>query len=109
MSTRKILIAAVAAVAAVTAFADTAAATDHSEVVSYSDLDLSSPEGVRTLNQRIVQAAHRICRAEQGTGLVPLSEYQDCRQSAISAASVTRDQAITRLAGTGTAQVRAAR
>ena len=55
-----------------------------SEVVRYSDLDLSTATGVRTLYKRIQNAAWRVCRdiTDQATGIYNAR----CRVAAIDAA-----------------------
>lgn len=57
-----------AAVLALAAVASLAGAASAQEGFRYRDLDLSTPQGVQTLNNRIASAAVRSCASEQGTG-----------------------------------------
>jgi UrcA family protein len=40
-------------------------------IVGYAELDLSKPQGIEVLYQRIQGAAKRVCRAEPGSIFVP--------------------------------------
>ncbi len=70
-----------------TAYAQTAsdaASASPSKVVSYSDLDLSSPAGIRTLYGRIQNAAWRVCLQ-----IIPVHsgiETTKCRDTLVQAA-----------------------
>lgn len=62
LKTRSIAgIASLAATAATIAFAAPVRAETVSIPVSYADLDLSTPEGARTLDRRVARAADKIC------------------------------------------------
>ena len=57
-----------------------AAAQQLTRVVSYHDLDLTKPSGVRTLRRRLTRAVNYVCRfASAGDDLLK-SENQDCRE-----------------------------
>jgi UrcA family protein len=55
-------------------------------VVSYRDLDLSSPEGVHTLYARIAAAARQVCPMRDARSAQLLASYQECREAAIERA-----------------------
>lgn len=57
-----------------------ATAQQLTRVVSYHDLDLTTPQGVRTLHRRLSRAVGYVCRfAHAGSGMLK-SEYQQCRE-----------------------------
>ena len=57
-----------------------ATAQQLTRVVSYHDIDLTKPEGVRTFRHRLTRAANYVCRfASAGDDLLK-SENQDCRE-----------------------------
>jgi UrcA family protein len=67
-------------------------------VVRYGDLDLTSPEGARTLYARLGSAASKACGGEPGTrDLLSRMSYQDCRSTAL-------DHAVNRI---GSSQLQA--
>lgn len=55
--------------------------------VTYGDLDLRSPSGVRNLQHRIRSAAQRVCtEAEGGDGLAnPMADRTECYTMAVGA------------------------
>ena len=55
-------------------------------VVSYSDLDLSTPEGARVLYQRISLAAREVCPYQDAIEPSRLSKNHACREAAIERA-----------------------
>jgi UrcA family protein len=55
-------------------------------VVSYSDLDLSTPEGARTLYKRISYAAREICPFQDEKALSRVAINHACREAAIERA-----------------------
>ena len=64
------------------AAADTVVA---SRVVSYADLNLSSPQGVAVLYRRITVAAEEVCGpAERAGSRLPTPEYRDCVSHAVA-------------------------
>jgi UrcA family protein len=57
-----------------------ATAQQLTRIVSYHDLDLTKPQGVKTLRHRLTRAANYVCRfASAGDDLLK-SENQDCRE-----------------------------
>jgi len=70
--------------------------------VQYEDLDLSTMPGARTLYQRIVTAARRVCPADQSRSPKLAREIRECRAAAI-------DQAVGGIGSPQLAAVRAAR
>jgi len=59
-----------------------ATAQQITRVVSYRDLDLTSPAGIKTLRLRLASAVNRVCRPV-GDSLLG-SETQQCRAQALS-------------------------
>jgi UrcA family protein len=56
-------------------------------VVSYSELNLSSPQGVATLYRRISRAADEVCGPAEQTGShVPPRAYRECVARAVNEA-----------------------
>lgn len=64
------------------------------ESVSYGDLDLTSPSGIRTLDRRISQAITRVCDRGDVRDLTSMSEERRCRSSANYAANAQRNHAL---------------
>jgi UrcA family protein len=56
------------------------------ERVSYADLDISKPAGVKTLYQRIVAAANRVCSVNQFMYIPTQKGLRDCTDHAIDKA-----------------------
>ena len=65
-----------------------------SELVRYGDLDLTSPSGQRTLDNRIEQAINRVCDRGDVNDLSSAMEERRCRSNARSAAHAQRGQAV---------------
>jgi UrcA family protein len=57
------------------------------KVVSYADLNLSHPEGVMTLNSRIMSAASSVCPHADTRDLRALGAEAQCRKAAIADAN----------------------
>jgi len=57
-----------------------------SERVSYADLDISKPAGAKTLYQRIVSAANRVCSADNYKYLPTRNGVRECTDTAIDKA-----------------------
>jgi UrcA family protein len=55
-------------------------------VVSYTDLDLSTTEGVQTLYKRISIAAREVCPFEDTRDLARMAIAYKCRQASVSRA-----------------------
>ena len=53
-------------------------------LVSYQDLDLSSPQDAKVLYGRIDKAARRVCQQWSGRELRQLNIFRQCRQDAIA-------------------------
>jgi UrcA family protein len=61
-----------------------ATAQQVSRVVSYRDLDLTTPSGIRTLRRRLVSTVNRICRVPAASAPLLGVPDQDCRAQALS-------------------------
>lgn len=70
--------------------------------VRYDDLDLSTDAGARTLYQRIVTAARRVCPDDQSRSPKLARAVRQCRAAAI-------DEAVSEIGSPQLAAVRAAR
>jgi UrcA family protein len=57
-----------------------AAAQQLTRVVSYHDLDLTKPDGVKIFHRRLVRAVNYVCRFASAGGQTLKSENQDCRE-----------------------------
>jgi UrcA family protein len=55
-------------------------------VVSYADLDVSTPEGARALYQRISVAAHKVCPFKDSVQPLRVAMNNACRAAAIERA-----------------------
>lgn len=60
--------------------------------VSTADLDLSSREGQRQLDQRINRAARDVCGAASDADLVGANEVRQCRHDVVAKAGAQREQ-----------------
>lgn len=75
-------------------------------VVRTADIDLSSREGQRRLEQRLVIAAHAVCDTASAVDLKATNDEADCRKQVIASAKVraqeiaagTRDDRSIRIA-----------
>ena len=54
--------------------------------VDYSDLDLTTRDGIEVLHRRIVRAAHQVCPAPKNADLRLRVLARECRAQAIDAA-----------------------
>jgi len=61
-----------------------ATAQQITRVVSYRDLDITTPAGVRALRHRLVKTVNAICRVPAAGGHLLGAEDQDCRVQALS-------------------------
>ena len=79
--------------------------------VPYSDIDVTSPAGLRALLQRIENAADAVCGGAANTVSKPEKEdYRECREIAVSGAvAKMRSPALTMLASRRRAELRTAR
>ena len=64
----------------------TPAAYETSKVVSYSDLDLSQPEGAQALYRRIKIAARQACGDPSIKDLPLYARYRECYEHAVASA-----------------------
>lgn len=55
-------------------------------IVSTADLDLASKAGARTLEQRLVIAAHQVCGAASDADLVGKNQVRACRTKVLGEA-----------------------
>lgn len=60
-------------------------------LVTYGDLDLSSPAGVDRLNTRVRSAAKRVCAVDSG---VPLSKATGLRNACLKTALADADKSV---------------
>jgi UrcA family protein len=80
------------AVAALLAAPDPAATTvTASHEVRYDDLELPSPHGLRTLDQRIRLAAQRVCGDASDADVAGKREARRCKAEVLEQASGRRD------------------
>jgi UrcA family protein len=70
------------------------AAESNSVRVSYADLNLVSPAGRNTLQQRIVYAARVVCQVEDSRELALRTETNACRGDAVERARPAYEAAI---------------
>jgi UrcA family protein len=61
-----------------------ATARQITRLVSYRDLDLTHPAGIKALRHRLVNAVNRVCRLDPAPGSRLGTEDQDCRAQALS-------------------------
>ena len=54
--------------------------------VRYSDLNLSTADGVRVLYQRLKAASRNVCRAYEGRELARVSSWRACYDEALTGA-----------------------
>ena len=54
--------------------------------VRYSDLDLTTTDGLHALYQRLRVASRQVCRAYEGQDLAQLSHWQACYKQALDGA-----------------------
>jgi UrcA family protein len=57
-----------------------------SATVRYSDLNLTSADGVRVLYQRLQAASRQVCRAYEGQEMAQLTRWQTCYTHALDGA-----------------------
>jgi UrcA family protein len=88
---------AVASASAVSAQAQSAANRDAAQaVVSYSDLNLSTPAGAKALHGRIARAAKMVCGDDgHSRDLAVQTETRKCRKVALEQASHEEARAIS--------------
>ena len=63
-------------------------------IVETADLDLSSVNGQRELDRRIIQAARTVCGEASDVDLEGKNAVRDCRSETIAQASSQREQLI---------------
>jgi UrcA family protein len=72
--------------AGISAMAGAAEQAPPSEVVRYSDLNISNPDGALTLYHRIQAAAHRVCRVDMAWEIPSSGREQTCYRHAVDQA-----------------------
>jgi UrcA family protein len=103
----RIVIIAAALLAAPLATPASAEPVERTQIVSYSDLDLSRSSDVRRLDGRIGRAIAQVCGTASETDLEGRNEVRRCRALVRESLSAERDQALaaarqpTQLAGAG--------
>ena len=93
----KSLITLVALAAATTLLAPataTAQGTSHTETVSYADLDLARPEGVRELDRRLRSAIEYACGPVSSADPAGKRAVRACRADLRRAVTERRDQVL---------------
>lgn len=64
------------------------------EIVGYGDLDLSSPQGIATLDRRLHQAVQNVCGRYFPRDLQSMGDVRQCRRDSWASAQLQRNQAI---------------
>jgi UrcA family protein len=72
---------------------------ERTEYVSFGDLDLTSEEGVETLDRRLNRAVTRVCGTEAFQVLAVWAQVRDCKRGAREGIAPQRDAAIARARG----------
>jgi len=80
-----------AAIKAVPALAEPAPSNLNVSVVRTADLNLGDPAGQRTLELRLVQAAHEVCGTAYDVDLEGKNEVRACREQVLARAHAQRD------------------
>ena len=70
------------------------ASDEPTQVVRFSDLDLASKKGLRTLDRRIAAAADRLCGKKSDLDLRGKRIIRRCRQAVIANASAAKVQSL---------------
>jgi UrcA family protein len=100
MSAIRIIIASAlitgAAIKAVPAFAEPVSPNVNVSIVQTADLDLSTDAGKRTLEHRLVNAAHEVCGTASDADLVGKNRVDDCRAAVLAAARAKGEQLASR-------------
>lgn len=86
------IIIAASLIAAQPAFA--AEKVQHSQVVGYADLDLSSPAGIAALDGRIAGAIRKVCGRPYPDSLRARSDFHRCRVDTLAAVQTQRSAAL---------------
>lgn len=61
-----------------------AAAEDVSVIVSYADLDLTSPDGAAVLDRRIEAAAEKVCVRPDVREIKAMTAWEECKAASIN-------------------------
>ena len=85
-------LALIASAAATTPTAAAAEAVTLTSIVETADLDLSSADGQRELDRRIVQAAREVCGEASNVDVEGRNAVRACRDAAVADASARREQ-----------------
>jgi len=87
------------AIAASLVPASAGAATEKvTEVVSFEDLDLLDPQGVRALEERIAVAVINVCGAPEERSIWAVRAVEDCRSAAAEGAKAQLEERLASLA-----------
>ncbi len=90
--------------------AQPAAASDvNVSIVHTADLDLTSGNGRRQLEQRLSQAAREVCGTSSDFDLEGKNDVRACRDKVLARAHADRDQILTSTSHSGTITLAAAR
>ena len=73
------------------AFAEAPEAQTYVSVVETADLDLASPDGQRSLEQRVARAAREVCGIASDVDVVGKNKVRQCLHDTIAKASDERD------------------
>ena len=85
---RKSIITVLAALSA--SIATPAAAETASVTVNFEDLDLTSPAGVATLDQRIAEAVEEVCNKTEPRRLRGKMAWEECKAASLADAERQR-------------------
>lgn len=88
----KILFATLLALSATSALAEPPAMA--TSLVETADLDLSSADGQRALDQRLARAVKDVCGAASDIDVVGANEVRRCRVDTLASVSAERDKRI---------------
>ena len=80
-----------------------ASAKEVTEVVSFSDLDLTTPDGLLTLESRIANAVISVCGEPAGSSLWAKRAVDDCRAAAADDAKAQVEDRLASLPPVGVA------
>lgn len=89
--------------------ADPAEAVTYVSHVRTADLDLSTGEGRRMLQQRLARAAREVCGTASDADLKGKKAVRECRDEAIAKAGARQDQLLAKASGGATIAVVATR
>ena len=94
---------------ATSAPAEAAPAATEQRLVPTADLDLSTPEGKRRLEQRLARAAREVCGVASDADLEGKNAIRECRRETLARAALQSEQMIASAARRDVIAVSAAR